>query len=227
MLRPADVTMGMAAVAALEQEVPSTPTTAGLAINLVAAVWPPSALHSESSETRFTGWPWISPNSASAIAMALAASCPRLALGPDSTTIDPIVTGSSAATATQPSSSVHVRVSCDPAPSGSAAQPAARRAQRARRTSQRPVRSEVMKFPGGSRWMKGLWTKPSRLGAPAFAMVATLGLDYLLSLIGHDQKRGLRRRDGLPGAVRPDYLQTGNPGPAQAEVHCGVVAGAQ
>ena len=34
---------------------------AGLAITLVAAVWPPSALHSESSEMRRTGWPWISP----------------------------------------------------------------------------------------------------------------------------------------------------------------------
>ena len=68
---------------------------------------------------------------------------------------------------------------------------------------------------GASRW------------EPAFAMVATLGSKSLLCVIGHDQKRGLRRRDGLPFAVGPDYLQTGNPGPAQAEVHCGVVAGAQ
>ena len=78
--------MGRAARASLEQLVPTTAASFGSAASFVAAVWPPSALHSVSSPISSILWPRrVPPRSSMATSTPNLVSVPSDASEPETT----------------------------------------------------------------------------------------------------------------------------------------------
>jgi hypothetical protein len=81
---PAFHRIGAPGVAELEQSGPTTTTICWLDASLVAAVWPPSALHWPSSAMNLIGWPATSLfRSSKAISTARFWSRPKAVSGPE------------------------------------------------------------------------------------------------------------------------------------------------